>query len=389
MAGKRTSRVKSWLTALTVCIMAFVATYFFVTAPFRGARSTDSSKIEEAAFSLSVQTAAAETLPPNSLEQPASERVASTRIASGQFGPSNDTAFPEPSSVSAPVETVSLLPQATSSAARTAPAEPSSSPTGESEYSILDGTEPCTVTEPTFSDADAQPPERRRAIEEAREALRNDDAVGALDAVREFLADDSLGAAEHFVAGSALLKIGATAEARDHLEQAAWLAPDQAGVWIKLAGAHLDADAHGLAYRAARRALKLAPQDHRAHHAFGRALMALNRSDEALPVFEQAVGLCPDNADAWNAIGLVWLYRGENEKARAALEKAVFCTGCPSYAHNNLGIVYEQLGLYEWADREYARCLELDPEHLTAKRSRSRVAPFLAVRPWTGQSRTR
>ncbi|MBD3236794.1 MAG: tetratricopeptide repeat protein, partial [Candidatus Eisenbacteria bacterium] len=253
--------------------------------------------------------------------------------------------------------------------------------------------EACRYPLPMLFGANSCGPELAPLLKGAARRAEEADWIGTLDLLSPTLDEEAeshaLPAGLHYLAGRALHEIGQPDAAREHLEAAAYLAPDQPAVWIDLARSHLTADAPRYAYRAARRALQLSAADHRAHYVLGRALLELKRGDEALEAFARATEICGGDADVWNAIGLVWLYRGELAAARTALETAVACASPPAYAHNNLGVVYERLGLYEWADREYARCLQRDPDHPTAARSRNRIAPFMAVRPWVGQSRLR
>ncbi|MCK4413667.1 MAG: hypothetical protein KAY32_08990 [Candidatus Eisenbacteria sp.] len=238
--------------------------------------------------------------------------------------------------------------------------------------------EPARQPGSEMEDSDLADP-RAAAIAAAKTAWARNDAIGALDRLDPWLGED-LGADGHFVAGSALLAIEETAAARDHLERAALADPGGVAVWSTLARAHLKAQAPQLAYRAAHRALRLDRKHDPAWIALGLALLDLHRGDEALGAFESAVAIDPQNTEGWNGIGLIWLLREEFVQARAALEMAIAAPSCPAHAHNNLGLVYERLGFAEWADREYARCLELDPEHPTAALSRQRIAPFLAIR---------
>jgi len=219
-----------------------------------------------------------------------------------------------------------------------------------------------------------------RAIARALVALEEGDALDALDLLEGCRAKE-WGAAGLWVAGRAYLELGEAETAREHLERASLEEPDRAEIWIALARAHRRAGDARLALRAAQRALRLAGRSAAACSEEGQALLALRRADEALAAFERAVACDAAAAEAWNGIGLIQLQRERFPEARAALERAAAAEDAPAHVHNNLGLVYERLGYMEWADREYARCLEEDPAHPTAALSRERIAPFLAVRP--------
>jgi len=217
-------------------------------------------------------------------------------------------------------------------------------------------------------------------ISQSRLMLESGDPLGALDRLRD-VAPDHLGASGHWVAGCAHMELGDHETARFHLEQASLEEPERAEIWIALARAHRRAGDPRLAYRAAHRALRLAPDAGRAWTELGLALLDLKRGDEALQAFREAVARDESDPEALNGIGLIHLQREQFSEARAALERAASAQACPAHVHNNLGIVYERLGYMEWADREYQRCLDLDPAHPTAALSRQRIAPFLAIRP--------
>lgn len=335
------TRTRSWISVLGICLLAFAGTYLLAMAPFRAPAMQDETATELASL-----------LPlPRSAAQ------------SAQADAAAPWAGPAPAAPSPGISDAHPLPDPTA--------------------------DRCLYDLPTLFDAIDSNPNLTHDLKQAAVALQAEDWVAALDLLEPWLDAEEMGAGLHFIAGSALLGIGETSESRQHLETAAWMAPDQIGVWVELARAHLAAGAPKYAYRAARRALQISTEDHRAHFVRGRALLELKRGDEALVAFARAAKICATDPDVWNAIGLIWLYRSKPEQARDALETAVACDDPPAYAHNNLGIVYEQLGLYEWAEREYARCLDLDPAHPTAAQSRRRVVPFMAVRPWVGQSRSR
>ena len=72
---------------------------------------------------------------------------------------------------------------------------------------------------------------------------------------------------------------------------------------------------------------------------------------EAVGVFEQAVNLDPENANAWNGLGWSRFQSGDSEPAVTAFEKAVELEPNHSAALNGLGQLYLSWGEYENAEK--------------------------------------
>jgi tetratricopeptide (TPR) repeat protein len=103
-----------------------------------------------------------------------------------------------------------------------------------------------------------------------------------------------------------------------------------------------------LAVAAYRQAIKLRPDDAKAHYNLGHALRKQKRLDEAVAALRQAVKLRPDYAKAHNNLGNALRKQKAFDEAMAAYRQAIALQPDYALAHNNLGtVLYEQKKLDE------------------------------------------
>jgi tetratricopeptide (TPR) repeat protein len=97
-----------------------------------------------------------------------------------------------------------------------------------------------------------------------------------------------------------------------------------------------------------------------AHTFLGWTLSFLGRLEEAIAECKQAIGIDPDFGNPYNDIGAYLIQQGRAEDAIPWLERAKVAKryDCYHYPHYNLGRVYELLGRYADALREYRQALE-------------------------------
>lgn len=116
-----------------------------------------------------------------------------------------------------------------------------------------------------------------------------------------------------------------------------------------------------------------APQSAGAWNVMGRTQLALGRVDAAEQSFARACEV--DSTHPWARNNLAWLHlqHGEWQAALPLLETAVRLDCDVAVFHNNLGVAYERARRFDDAAREYARALELQPEHATAGDALARV----------------
>lgn len=109
------------------------------------------------------------------------------------------------------------------------------------------------------------------------------------------------------------------------------------------------------------RAVELVPGDPDALGLYARALLLVERADEAAEVLEDLRQLEPSAPDLDLMLGLARSRLGQWEAARDHLEAARQREPTNSRIHLFLGIAYQELGQDEAAERELGEAFELDP----------------------------
>ncbi|HJQ99770.1 MAG TPA: tetratricopeptide repeat protein [Candidatus Polarisedimenticolaceae bacterium] len=128
--------------------------------------------------------------------------------------------------------------------------------------------------------------------------------------------------------------------------------------WINLARVRMDRNDPKGALEAATKALEIDPQSSTALHQEGRALLALNRADEAEVSLLASRGFDPDDGYVANTLGLLLIQRGRFAEAIPHLEGAKAILPNVSYVRNNLGVAYEKTGRIDEARIEYQAALD-------------------------------
>lgn len=101
--------------------------------------------------------------------------------------------------------------------------------------------------------------------------------------------------------------------------------------------------------------------------AYGSALLAEGRRDEAVPTLERAVAADPACADAWRGLALAWSDVPDGgARALDAARRATEIDATGADGHDLLGSVLYRVGRLEPAIVAARRALELDPDHPTA-----------------------
>jgi tetratricopeptide (TPR) repeat protein len=96
---------------------------------------------------------------------------------------------------------------------------------------------------------------------------------------------------------------------------------------------------------------------------------SLNRFDEAIDAYKQAIRLAPEQIFAWNNLGNLCVKIDRNDEAMIAYQKAVECNPADPIGWNGLGNVYSKIGYVDDA--------------VTAYRKSIQAMPSLAY-PWSG-----
>jgi serine/threonine-protein kinase len=119
-----------------------------------------------------------------------------------------------------------------------------------------------------------------------------------------------------------------------------------------------------------RTALALRPQTAFLRYALGGLYLSLNRWDDSIAEYEQAVRMDPDNAWCHNRLGyaLGWkaYYRGEkgghNDQAIAQFREAIRLDAKVDWFHHCLAVALEYKGCLDEAAREFREAVRLNPE---------------------------
>ena len=110
--------------------------------------------------------------------------------------------------------------------------------------------------------------------------------------------------------------------------------------------------------------LKNEPQSATASYNLGNALFMAGRHDEARAEFENSIRIKPDYDKALNALGNLALMADNLLAAEQYYQKCLASNPGNSEAHFNLATIYERIGRYREAYREYEMFLRrVPPEH--------------------------
>lgn len=109
------------------------------------------------------------------------------------------------------------------------------------------------------------------------------------------------------------------------------------------------------------RALELAPNDAEIHANLGDALNAVNHPEEAAACFRQAIELNPDIARCHNNLGSALVKLGDLPGAARCYARAVEVDPGMVDAHNNLGLALIKLGEIEEGEKSCRQAIKLNP----------------------------
>jgi Flp pilus assembly protein TadD len=159
--------------------------------------------------------------------------------------------------------------------------------------------------------------------------------------------------------GEALQRQGK--DARQALQNAANLLPDDAEAHSNLGAALRSRGQLAGAVAAYRRALAIKPDLAVVHGNLGNALRDLGRADEAVASYRRALAIKPDLADVHNNLGNVLHDLGQLDDAVASYRRALECNPGHADAHSNLGSVLMHLGRVVEAERSLSKAIEVSP----------------------------
>ena len=204
------------------------------------------------------------------------------------------------------------------------------------------------------------------------EATRNlKDAAAEWLQVRELLPHHYLAAYQIGRLSSAL---GQTEEARRWLSRALLARPDLSEGWYELGRVQAGAGQFEAARASFDRACGLVPAEPKYHFEMAKALLKLQRKDEALAELEVAVKVGRGFWEAHSLLGEQFAFNGQIPEARREFEETLRINPNVAIAHFNLGVVLVKQGQLAEARREFEQVMRLDPENLMARSALAQLA---------------
>ena len=128
-----------------------------------------------------------------------------------------------------------------------------------------------------------------------------------------------------------------------------------------------------------KKAIRLKPDDSKAHFALGVLYGKKGQHEAAFTSFKEVIRLDSDNTDSHFALGVLYSRKGQLEAAITSYREVVRLNPDYARAHFNLGLVYAKLGDYQKVLEEYRWLKDQAPalaEKLDAKVSAARVTLF-------------
>jgi tetratricopeptide (TPR) repeat protein len=184
-------------------------------------------------------------------------------------------------------------------------------------------------------------------------ALIRESRVAEGQALADRILRRSETAEAHVILGSALLRGARFPDAIRELERALALNPKIRMANALMAQARNESGDRAGAMSAYRAELELDPNNYNANFELGVLLKDDRLTQEALPFFERAAKLRPDEVAAPYQVAMIDLAEGRFDKARVALERIVRQQPKFAQAHAGLAAVYVKLGRLLDARREH------------------------------------
>jgi tetratricopeptide (TPR) repeat protein len=225
-------------------------------------------------------------------------------------------------------------------------------------------------------------------VTDASEFQRNYLALGSVFFQREYfeqarmffelaLRDDASSAEALYGLGSVYLKHAKRAEARDYFERAvkarASFPETLPNAWNNLGLLETQEGRTEDAIPLFEQALKASPNNLIALDNLASAYRQQKRWDEARRVLDHALSVSPDNPEANYSLGMVYAQTNDNQRAYEYLQRALQAR--PEYpeALNNLGVLYLHMARRDDAVKSFEECMRTAPEFDQAYLNLARV----------------
>jgi len=103
-----------------------------------------------------------------------------------------------------------------------------------------------------------------------------------------------------------------------------------------------------------------------AYNNLGNLYRVMDKSDEALALYNKAIELKPDYVDAYNNLANIYGERGKSDEALALYKKVIAENPNYAIAYYNLGVFYNKMGKPEEAVALYKKAIAIDPYYADA-----------------------
>jgi tetratricopeptide (TPR) repeat protein len=158
------------------------------------------------------------------------------------------------------------------------------------------------------------------------------------------------------------LEAGRDGVAREHLERAVVLLPNDPDAWIYLGRLETAVKQYRVALKDFEKALDLDPKSSFAMLSAGQTHAALGDDAAAETLFRRALANESSAADAATQLGLLLVRQNRLDEAREAFQKAITVQRDHVWAINNLGVLYMQMHQVEDAVAAFKYGIEVAPE---------------------------
>lgn len=136
--------------------------------------------------------------------------------------------------------------------------------------------------------------------------------------------------------------------------------------WFYLGVAYGDAGMYKEAIDAYKQAIRIKPDDAKAHNNLGVAYAESGMYKEAIEAYKQAIRIKPDDAKAHDNLGNAYAESGMHKEAIEAYKQAIRIKPDDAVAHYNLGVAYGKAGKYEEEIEAYKQAIRIKPDYAVA-----------------------
>jgi Flp pilus assembly protein TadD len=116
------------------------------------------------------------------------------------------------------------------------------------------------------------------------------------------------------------------------------------------------------------------PNNPKAHTEIGKALLFLNRPDEAIPYLRRAMALKPGDDEPHYYLGLLYRMTGRLAEAKPEFQAAILANPDNFKAHGNLGLILMHEGHLAEAELHLQSALRLNPDDAIAREGLESIA---------------